>query len=310
VLESRFLPQLGDDLTARSESGRFPLSGQWELTCRCNLHCVMCYTDPFNTSAKIRQELRTEEIFRILHELRDEGCLELTLTGGEPLARPDFEIIYKEAVACGLLITVFTNGTLIQESILSLWTHYPPRGVEISLHSLSDSVFDGITQKSGSLARCRKAIQQLHDRKISLTLKAVVMPSNRNDILAVKKYAEDLGPGVSFKLAEYLRDDLAASGGPFQFQLPENDLREMAQQDSAWWNEKQGPAEEVLPSTGCRSGEQNFHIDAYGQLQLCSGNRRAGYDLRNGSFREGFYQALPSFPCPMKGARRPVAVPC
>ena len=43
-----------------------------------------------------------------------------------------------------------------------------------------------------------------------------------------------------------------------------------------------------------------FHIDAYGMLQLCSGNRRAGYDLRKGSFREGFYEVLPTFGCPWK----------
>ena len=47
----------------------------------------------------------------------------------------------------------------------------------------------------------------------------------------------------------------------------------------------------------CESGIVTFHIDAFGQLQLCSGNRTKSYDLRKGSFRDGFYNHLPSFPC-------------
>jgi hypothetical protein len=35
-------------------------------------------------------------------------------------------------------------------------------------------------------------------------------------------------------------------------------------------------------------------------LQLCSGNRLQGYDLRKGSFRTGFYEALPTFACDWK----------
>ena len=55
----------------------------------------------------------------------------------------------------------------------------------------------------------------------------------------------------------------------------------------------------------CGGGQNKFHIDAYGQLQLCSNNRRQSYDLRRGSFQEGFYKVLPQFPCP---ARQPEAV--
>lgn len=69
---------------------RFPLACQWEVTCRCNLHCVMCYTDCFNEPERIRQELSTAELLRIMEELAQAGCLELCLTGGEPLAQPDF----------------------------------------------------------------------------------------------------------------------------------------------------------------------------------------------------------------------------
>ncbi len=69
----------GEQLFQRFQGKPFPLNGQWEVTCRCNLKCVMCYTDPSNTPEQIRQELSYEEIVRILDEIHEEGCLELTL---------------------------------------------------------------------------------------------------------------------------------------------------------------------------------------------------------------------------------------
>jgi hypothetical protein len=50
----------------------------------------------------------------------------------------------------------------------------------------------------------------------------------------------------------------------------------------------------------CVSGLHRFHIDAYGGLQLCSGNRGQSYDLRHGSFQDGFYRHLPTFGCRWK----------
>src|SRR5437867_9119744 len=90
VPDKEFSRQLMSKLGGR----RFPLSGQWELTCRCNLRCVMCYTDCFNTPERIRQELTLPEIVRIMDEIRGAGCLNLCLTGGERLVRRDFCVRY------------------------------------------------------------------------------------------------------------------------------------------------------------------------------------------------------------------------
>ncbi len=100
---------------------RFPLIGQWELTYRCNLKCVMCYTDCFNTPEAIPKELSTEEIFRIMEEIQEAGGLSLTLTGGEPLARRDFPEIYRHAAHLGFLVSIYSNGTLITREIVDLW---------------------------------------------------------------------------------------------------------------------------------------------------------------------------------------------
>lgn len=281
----------------RSLPDRFPLSCQWEITCRCNLHCVMCYTDCYNRPELIRQELNSGEIVRILDEMADAGTLELCLTGGEPLSRPDFFSIYEYAVQRGFLVTVFTNATLITDVEADRFAALPPHGIEISLHGSTADTFERITQHHGSYHRCLRAIRLLLDRHLPVVLKATALSLNRDEILSIKEYATSLD-FVRFKLGEDLRSELNGGASPFQYALSEEELSELNRKDPRLSEEACQRSRTDLPP--CRSGMQRFHIDAYGRLQLCSGNRRQGYDLRNGSFREGFFEMLPTFACEHK----------
>lgn len=276
---------------------RFPLSCQWEITCRCNLHCVMCYTDCFNRPDKIRDELSTHEILRIMDELAEAGCLELCLTGGEPFIRPDFFDIYEHAKKKGFLVTIFTNGTLITEAVADWLASLPPHRVEVSLHGLTEDTFEGITQGRGAFSRCMKTIRLLLERNLCLVLKTTAMTLNKDEILQIKQYVNGLG-SVGYKLGEELRPTLEGSDQPRQLALSEAELLNINRQDPQLWNETCRKVSQPMPP--CETGTRSFHIDAYGQLQLCSGNRRQGYDLRRGSFTEGFYNHLPWFYCQWK----------
>lgn len=276
---------------------RFPVACQWEITCRCNLHCVMCYTDCFNRPDLIREELTTSDMLRIMDEMADAGTLELCLTGGEPMIRPDFFRIYDHAIHRGFLVTVFTNGTLITEAAADRFAALRPHRIEISLHGLTKDTFERITQGTGSYHRCLDGIKLLIDRQVPLTLKSTAMTLNQHEILAIKQYVASLG-SVGYKLGEEMRPELDGGAGPFHYALSEGDLRILNQQDEDLWKEScQQSRTELSP---CRSGMQRFHIDAYGKLQLCSGNRMQSYDLRNGSFRKGFFEVMPTFACEWK----------
>jgi MoaA/NifB/PqqE/SkfB family radical SAM enzyme len=289
-----------DKLTHLPE--RFPYSCQWEVTCRCNLHCVMCYTDCFNRPEAFHQELSTAEILRIMDELAEAGTLELCLTGGEPLARPDFFKLYEHAISCGFLVTVFSNGTLITEAHADRFASLRPHRIEISLHGITRETFERVTQGQGSYDRCLQAIAFLLDRQIPLVLKSTAMTLNLGEVLAIKRYVESLGT-VRYKLGEEMRPELDGGAGPFQYALSEQDLADLNQQDSDL--QRDADQRDSVESTPCRSGMHAFHIDAYGQLHLCSGNRRQSFDLRTGSFQAGFFEALPTFTCQWKAPQEP-----
>ncbi len=299
--------EFGQRLMTKLDGRRFPLSGQWELTCRCNLRCVMCYTDCFNTPDMLRQELSFPEITRIMDEISEAGCLNLCLTGGEPLARKDFLDIYTYAKQKGFLVTVFTNGTLLTEKIADFWVQYPPSIVEISLHGFTKASFEQITQGFGSYERCLEGIRLVLERQLPLTLKTSGMTLNRDEVFRIKEYVAALGreysAKVQYKFGSDIRPRLDGSEDVYEYQLPEQDVIAIEQADPEFRAERfrQDRDVEALLRQGqelCAGGHRKFHIDAYGQLQLCSNNRRQSYDLRRGSFREGFYKFLPQFPCP------------
>lgn len=284
-------------LSASDPEGRYPLKCQWEITCRCNLHCVMCYTDCQNTAAEIRRELSRDQILRILAEMREAGVLEIHFTGGEPLARPDFREIYRRAVEQGFLVKVFTNGTLIDEAWIALWKERPPVAVEISFHSLRPEVFDAIAAHPGAFTKVRGAIQRLKEEGLPMVLKALALTLNRGELLLLKDFASQWGAG--FRLGTSLRPAVNGNASVLEYELPEPELGAVLAQDPELAKEDCF-FKEAEKTLGCHEGRRQFHIDAYGCLQLCSNNRRGRYDLTRGTFREGFYGALPGFPCPRK----------
>ena len=113
---------------------RVPVEGVLEPTFRCNLRCVHCYVNqPAGSAEERARELPTGRALSVIDEIADAGCLNLLLTGGEVLLRPDFEELYLHALHRGLLVTVFTNGTLVTDRIADLFDRHRPLLVEISL---------------------------------------------------------------------------------------------------------------------------------------------------------------------------------
>jgi len=85
-----------------------------ELTYRCPLHCVFCYNP--TDFAKTGAELDTADWLRVLGEARALGAVQLGLSGGEPLARDDLEVIVAEAHKLGFYSNLITSGVGLNET--------------------------------------------------------------------------------------------------------------------------------------------------------------------------------------------------
>ncbi len=285
------------DYKRRIVEERVPVSASIELTFRCNLHCTHCYCPP----GRRQEELSTEEILEIIDELARMGTLFLLMTGGDPLLRKDFPRIYRHAKQAGLLITVFTNGTLIDDRIAELWEELPPYLVEISLYGLTRPVYDQVVAVPGSYERCLAGIQRVLAAGHPLALKCPVTRENAHEIAGIAQLAKDLG--VDFRYDPLLLATMDGRTKPHELRLsPEEIVAFEAadhEKDRAWRNylgdpELPQPADEALFS--CGAGKNSLHVDPYGNVQVCLMVQNFKHSLREKPleriYREDFPEIL------------------
>jgi radical SAM protein with 4Fe4S-binding SPASM domain len=287
-----------DRLHNRLRDERIPLNGSLEVTMRCNLRCEHCYIPLSQRGGSSKGELSLAEIRRIFSEISDAGCLWLLLTGGEPFLRRDFLQIYDDAKQKGFITTIFTNGTLINEQIADHLAEWRPFEIEISLYGATQTTYERVTGIPGSYARCRRGIDLLLERELPLYLKSVLITLNQQELEQMKLLSENLG--AKFRFDPVINAGIDGDLYPTRFRLTPEQIVEIESQDpgrSAQWPEEfeevRGTSVETNRMFICGAGRSAFHIDAFGKLCLCLSARQPGYDLRSGSFKDGWQQFLP-----------------
>jgi radical SAM protein with 4Fe4S-binding SPASM domain len=179
-------------LWEKTRRNRTLLSVTFEITARCNNDCVHCYINlPADDSVAIEKELSTEEIKTLVDESVSMGALWLLLTGGEPLLRDDFIEIYRYIKQKGLLVSLFTNATLISTGHIKLFKKYPPRSIEVTIYGVTDPTYEKVTGKK-YLSAAMKGVDRLVSASIPVTLKATILRSNFKELGKIADYCRSL----------------------------------------------------------------------------------------------------------------------
>lgn len=274
------------------------MSATIEVTRRCPMKCVHCYNDlPMDDGETRQRELSYEEHCRILDQITDAGCLWLLYTGGEILARTDFLDIYRYAKRKGLLITLFTNGTLITPQIAGHLAQWPPFSIEITIYGRTAQTHDQITRVPGSFDRCMQAVRLLMERHLPLTLKTIAITVNKHELWEMKHFVEnDLG--LTFRFDAMINCRIDCSKAPLAVRLSPQEVVELDLLDSrrlAEWKRFSGQFTGPVHPPGksdemfhCGGGVHSFAIDPYGQMSLCGFSQTDTYNLRTGTFAEGW----------------------
>jgi MoaA/NifB/PqqE/SkfB family radical SAM enzyme len=276
---------------------RVPVTGSIALTHRCNLRCAHCYLGPLSArDVQVAEELSTIQVCSILDDATEAGCLFLLLTGGEPLLRKDFADIYRHAKLNGLMVTVFTNATLIDDGVLQLFDELPPRGVEVTIYGASAAVYERIAGVKGSYQRSRRGIEQLLEHGVNVRLKTVLMGPNRGEFTDMERLAKDYGVDFRFDAAIFPRLDGDKSPLRLRVSPQEAVANELADRDRMstlceYFDRMQGVS---VPDSlyCCGAGVTSFHIDPYGNLQPCLMTHKYQYNVLGGSFDAGWRRAI------------------
>lgn len=272
-----------------------PLNASIEITERCNLKCAHCYINqPAGDQEAKQQELGFKEWARLLDEMAAAGCLWLLLTGGEPLLHPDFRKIYTYAKKQGMVVSLFTNGTLITHEIADFLQDLPPFSVEISVYGRSKPIYEAVTRIPGSYEKCLEGIELLLSRQVPLELKSMVMSLNAHELWDLKAWADGLGVNFHYDPMICARLD----GGKESL-----DLRLLPEQvvefDMADEKRQQALRELIETYSGppdsdrlytCRTGIDSFHLDPYGRMPICLMSRKEFFDIKPGTFEQGWQE--------------------
>lgn len=276
-----------------------PLLVSLALTERCNLRCVHCYINQPAGDMQVRaRELTLEQWQGILDQMAAVGVLWITVTGGEPLLRPDFPDFYLYAKRLGLHVNLFTNATLVTPELADLFAEYPPWEIEATIYGATAATYERVTGVPGSYARFRQGVALLQERGLALTLKAMVLTLNVHELASMRQLGE--GSTSPFRYDPVIQSRTDGGRGPLVYRLTPEEIVALERRDPQrveQWQKFCGrpwrQANRDLLFT-CGAGLGTFDLDPYGGLYPCLMTRWLRYDLLSGSLADALHNFLPA----------------
>ncbi len=168
-----------------------------EITNRCNLDCIMCVRQSWETE---EGDLPLTTYESLMDQLKDFPHLEEIIIGGlgEPLVHPKIEPIIMLTKQRGYKTSITTNGMLLSEGLMKTMVEAKLDGLIISCDSFSGELFSSIRRK-GKISSLFEKLRCLNDIKAQaksifprVHLEFVLMKSNRSELKELPKIARQL----------------------------------------------------------------------------------------------------------------------
>lgn len=294
------LVHIKDRLMAKAAVTGTPISGNFELTPRCNFSCKMCYIHMTPEEMKpLGRERTAEEWIGLARQAREAGMVFLLLTGGEPFLRPDFPEIYEALVEMGLSVSINTNGSMLNEELKELFTRLPPSNLNVSLYADSPQGYNQLCGVSGGYERTMSALRWFKERNILVNLNATITPHNEAYVRKIEEFAME--NEYNLRLTTYSFPPVRRPGAPEPLRFtPERAGRLRAENIYYQYgadtvcamarslDSKTPERELTLPECGdpmrCHGGRSMFWVAWNGTMSPCGMLSTPGAD----PFAEGF----------------------
>ena len=304
TLEIQELP-LWDKLKEK----RVPLAFDLEVTARCNNDCRHCYINlPAGDRTAKAKELSLAEISRIADEAVSLGAMWCLITGGEPLLRDDFCDLYLMLKRKGLIVSVFTNATLVNGEHVALFKKYPPRDIEISVYGVSRETYEAVTRKPGMFDKFMRGLNLLMGSGVRVRLKAMAIQTNMHEQAAIAEFCRARTKDF-FRFDPFLTlrfDGDAARNAeiraerltPEQIVALENTDEERVnalRKNCSMFINDEFTHRDCDHLFHCGAGYGSFNVSYDGEFRLCAAlwHRECIYDLRQGSLADAWQSFSP-----------------
>lgn len=273
-------------LLEQAKKMRTPAHGSIELLPLCNMNCDMCYVRLSREEMEKKGRLRTaDEWLGVARQMKEAGVLFLLLTGGEPLLYPDFCRLYLELRKLGMILTMNTNGTLIDEKMAAFLGKYKPRRVNVTLYGTDDESYGKLCHYPDGFQKTIQGIRLLRKYGVDVKVGCSLAKANREDLDRILDIGEELD--VPVRVDTYMMPATRERELPYKRQSrldPEEAAaarvhalkREMGTELFAGYVKASVERADVPQMTSdqsrhiaCMAGQCSFSVNWQGKLQPC-----------------------------------------
>lgn len=284
---------------ARAAELGLPLAGNFELTTRCNFNCRMCYVH----NNKNHRELSAKEWLELGEQAARNGMIFLLLTGGEPFVREDFWEIYTGLKKLGLMLSINTNGSLIDEAVLERLVKDPPLRLNVSLYGAGNESYRRLCGQA-KYDTVVNNLRNMCQAGLQVKLNASITPDNVSDLAGIYAVAEELN--VHVNATTYMFPPVRVNGGRFgeaphrfsaeeaaKYMLQCREQRLTPEQLAhAWVEEEDFDGLDCMDGQGdhmrCRAGKSAFWVTWDGRMLPCGMFPGEGYRVAEIGFDQAW----------------------
>lgn len=146
---------------------------QFQYDYRCNLTCKHCSVKRFQ-SRKDGRYFKLDDVRELSRQADEMGLAHLVITGGEPLAFPDFEGLVEAIDPKKFYLTSDTNGWLLDDEKAKHLKEIGVDKIQLSLDSLNTEEHDDFRNRKGSHERAIRAIDSIQKAGLNMLVQTVV----------------------------------------------------------------------------------------------------------------------------------------
>ena len=205
-------------LIKKAKQQQIPITGSIELLPLCNMNCDMCYVRLSREEMEKKGRLRSaEEWLNVVRQMERAGVLFLLLTGGEPLLFPDFKKLYRELKQMGMILTINTNATIIDEEWAAFFGTYKPRRINITLYGADEESYEKLCHYPGGFTKTIQAIKLLRERNVDVKISFSVTKANYSNMEKVFMIGQQLG--IPVHIDPYMMPGIRERDRPYNQQI-------------------------------------------------------------------------------------------
>lgn len=271
----------------KASFNEIPITGAIELLPLCNMNCDMCYIRLSKEEAeKISKIMTADEWIEVAKQMKEAGTLFVLLTGGEPFLYKDFKKVYNALKNMGIIITINTNGTLIDEEIANMLKKNKPRRVNVTLYGASNEAYADICKNPKGFDQTINAIRLLKERNIDVKMNVSLIEKNKNELPLMFEIAHKLDVPIDVDTYMYPKTKGTKSDFDLQCRLNPKEaanidiaIRYNTETEKSFMKNridflnKYEYAKYVKPPQQipmqCRAGKSSFWIDWKGNVTPC-----------------------------------------